>query len=117
MISGGHERAHYAFVLAAGAAALGRGVVVFATNAGCRALLADWSDLDPDGRDAMVQARGVAGFATLREAAGEMGVRMILCEAGLRMEGVQDAAIAPGIEVAGIATFLEACRGWQVLSL
>jgi peroxiredoxin family protein len=45
LLSGSHERAHYAFVLASGAAALGRDVVLFATNHGCHALLADWSGL------------------------------------------------------------------------
>ena len=35
LLSGAHDRAHYAFVLASGAAALGRQVVLFATNAGC----------------------------------------------------------------------------------
>ena len=35
LLSGAHDRAHYAFVLASGAAALGRDVVVFATNTGC----------------------------------------------------------------------------------
>ena len=41
LISGGHERAHYALVLATGAAAVGRDVVLFATNAGCRLFEAD----------------------------------------------------------------------------
>jgi peroxiredoxin family protein len=41
LLSGAHDRAHYAFVLATGAAAIGQRVVIFATNAGCHALLAD----------------------------------------------------------------------------
>jgi len=36
LLDGGHERAHYALVMASGAAALGREVVLFATNGGCR---------------------------------------------------------------------------------
>ena len=43
LISGSHDRAHYAFVVASGAAALGREVIVFATNQGCQALCQDWS--------------------------------------------------------------------------
>ena len=117
LLSGGHERAHYAFILATGAAALGRPVVVFATNDGCRALLADWSGMDPDARDSAVRATGVAGFATLREAAGELGVRMIMCEAGMRMAGLDTSLVAQGVEVAGVATFLEASRRAQLLSL
>ena len=71
LISGAHERAHCAFVLATGAAALGRKVVLFATNAGCRALCTDWSGLlTKSGRDAAVRARGVAGIGELRELGG-----------------------------------------------
>ncbi|MBV8868151.1 MAG: hypothetical protein JOY65_01855, partial [Acetobacteraceae bacterium] len=66
LLSGAHDRAHYAFVLATGAAALGRTVVVFATNAGCRALCADWSALTDSGRDAHIRRAGVAGLDELR---------------------------------------------------
>src|SRR5579875_2550489 len=52
LLAGDHARAHYAFVLATGAAALGREVTLFVTNAGCRALLADWSGLDDAARAA-----------------------------------------------------------------
>lgn len=114
LISGGHERAHYAFVLAAGAAAVGREVVLFATNEGCRTLL---QDLAPDARDAAVQAAGVAGLADLRGAAVELGVRLLACDAGLRMAGLDPAALLPGVEVAGVPTFLSAVRGGQVLTL
>ena len=38
LIAGTHERAQYAFLIAAAAASLGRPVVLFATNHGCRAL-------------------------------------------------------------------------------
>ena len=117
LLSGTHERAHYAFVLAAGAAALGRGVVLFATNAGCRALLADWSGLADAERDAVIRARGVAGFDELRDAARELGVRLIACEAGLRAEALQEAPRISGVEVAGVATFLEAVGAGQLLSL
>nr|WP_283949918.1 DsrE/DsrF/DrsH-like family protein [Limobrevibacterium gyesilva] len=117
LISGTHERAHYAFVLAAGAAAVGRGVVLFATNDGCRALLADWSALADPGRDAAVRAHGVAGLGELRDAAAELGVRLIACEAGLRMAGLDGTTLAPGVEIAGITTFLEAAKGGQIVSL
>ena len=82
LISGGHERAHYAFVLATGAAAIGRQVTLFATNEGCRALLQDWSSLEDAARDAQVRERGVAGLDALREAAVELGVRMLACDFG-----------------------------------
>lgn len=116
LLSGSHDRAHYAFVLATGAAALGREVVLFATNGGCHALLADFSGLEDGERDARIQGRGVAGLAALREAAGELGVRLIVCEAGLRAEALEDAPLLAGVEVAGIATFLEAVRAGQIVS-
>lgn len=117
LISGSHERAHYAFVLATGAAAVGRSVVLFTTNQGCRALLADWSSLDDPDRDAAIRARGVAGLDELRDAAFELGARLIACESGLRMAGLDAAALAAGVEVAGVVTFLEATRGGQIISL
>jgi uncharacterized protein len=117
LLSGAHDRAHYAFVVASGAAALGRRVVLFATNAGCRALLTDWSGLTDSGRDARVRTAGVAGLDELREATREMGVRLIACDAGLRVEGLDAAALMPGVEVAGIATFLEAIGSGQIVSM
>lgn len=117
LLSGAHDRAHYAFVLASGAAALGRQVVLFATNAGCHALFADWSGLTDAGRDDRVRAAGVAGLAELREAAREMGVRLMACEAGLRSEGLDTNLLLDRIEVAGVATFLETVGAGQIISL
>ncbi len=117
LISGTHEHAHYAFVLAAAAAALGRRVVLFATGAGCLALCTDWSGLQEAGRDAGIRARGVAGIGELRESAAELGVRLIACEAGLRIDALDPALLLPGVEVAGVASFLEAAAGGQIISL
>jgi peroxiredoxin family protein len=117
LLSGSHDRAHYAFVIATGAAALDRAVTFFATNAGCRALLADWSGLTGAAGDKRLRARGVAGLDTLREAATELGIRLIVCEAGLRGEALEQAPLYPGVEIAGIATFLAATKGGQLLSL
>jgi predicted peroxiredoxin len=114
--SGGHEAAHYALVVATGAAAVGRPVVLFATNAGCRLLLRD-APLLRDAREALLAARGVAGIGTLQEAAEELGIRRIACEAGLRAEAIASASLADGVEVAGIVTFLEAVGTGQMLAL
>lgn len=116
LLSGGHERAHYALVLATGAAALGREVVLFATNAGCRLFL-EPTPLLSDPREAMLEARGVAGIGTLLAAAAELGLRRIACEAGLRAQDLAGAVLAPGVEVAGVATFLAALGDGQVVSL
>ncbi|HQT76956.1 MAG TPA: DsrE/DsrF/DrsH-like family protein [Rhodopila sp.] len=117
LLSGTHDRAHYAFVVASGAAALGRRVVVFATNAGCLALCRDWSGLVDSGRDAVIESRGVAGLETLRDACGELGVRLIACEAGLRAEALDAGLLLPGVEIAGIATFLEAVNAGQFITI
>jgi uncharacterized protein len=116
LLSGAHDRAHYAFVVATGAAALGRTVTLFATNAGCHALAADWRGLQDAARDGVIQARGVAGLDVLREAAMELAVRLIACEAGLRAEAIDPATLLPGVELAGIATFLEAVGGGQIVT-
>jgi peroxiredoxin family protein len=114
LASGGHGPAHAAFTLAAGAAALGRPVLVFAMGAGCRALLAEagWED-----DDARLRARGVAGVGELREAAAELRARLVACDAGLRGEGLDVAALAAGVEVAGVVAFLEAARDGGIISL
>jgi peroxiredoxin family protein len=117
LLSGTHERAHYAFVVAAAAAALGRKVVIFATNDGCRALCEDWSALDQSGRDASLRARGIAGIGELRDSATELGTRLIACELGLKVAAIGPESLTAGVEVAGIATFLEAIAGGQIVTL
>jgi peroxiredoxin family protein len=116
LLSGGHERAHYALVLATGAAAIGREVVLFATNAGCR-LFDATRPLEADPREALLAERGVAGIGTLLAAAAELGIRRIACEAGLRAEAMEPAALAPNVEVAGVVTFLSAVGPGQMISL
>ena len=49
--------------------------------------------------------------------ASEMDVRMIACEAGLRAEALDPALLLPGVEVAGIATFLEAVGTGQLITI
>ncbi|HEX2942684.1 MAG TPA: DsrE/DsrF/DrsH-like family protein [Rhodopila sp.] len=117
LLSGTHDRAHYAFVVASGAAALGRRVVLFGTNAGCRALCRDWSGLADSGRDAVIESRGVAGLETLRDACVELDVRLIACEAGLRAEAIDAGLLLPDVEIAGIATFLEAVNAGQIITI
>ena len=117
LVSGTHERAHYAFVMAAAAASMGRPVTLFATNDGCRALQQDWSGLDGAGRDAAVRARRVAGLGELREAAHELGVRLMACDSGLRLAAIAPELLLDGVAVAGIATFLDAVSGGQIVTL
>jgi peroxiredoxin family protein len=120
LLSGGHERAHYALVVATAAAAIGRAVTVFCTNAGCRLLLAE-TPLLAEAREEALRAAGVADLASLLAAADDLGVRFIACEAGLRAEGLapglMGATLAPGVEVAGVVTFLAAVGTGQIISL
>jgi len=117
LLSGAHDRALTAFSLAAGAAALGRDVVIFASNQGCRAMAEDWSGLENVGRDAVIRGRGLTGFGDMREAAREIGVRMLVCETGLRAEALEGAPLAAGVTIAGMATFLEAVGAGQIVAL
>jgi peroxiredoxin family protein len=117
LMSGHHERGHYAFALAAGAAALGRRTLIFATNRGCFALAKDWSGLDDYQRDAVIRGRGVAGLAELREACLELDVRLLACEAGLKAEGLTADALLPEVTVTGIATFLAESADAQIITL
>lgn len=117
LISGGHERAHYALMLAAGAAAIGRPVVVFATNGGCHALAADRTGMGEAARDRDVIAAGVAGLDELFEAADALGVMLMACDSGLRMAGLADTALRPGVVVAGIPAFLSAVGAGQLITL
>jgi peroxiredoxin family protein len=117
LLSGGHERAHYAFMLAAGAAAIGRRVVVFATNEGCQALAADWHAIPDAARDRAVIAAGVAGLDELREAAEALGVVLMACESGLHMAGLTGMALLHGVQVAGIPSFLSRVGTGQFISL
>ena len=117
LISGSYERAHYAFVLAAGAGAIGRKVVLFATNQGCRALLRDWSSLDGAAEDAAVRARGVAGLGELRDAVIELGGRLLACDSGLVMAGLDPAALIEAAAVAGVPSFLAEAGSGQIVTL
>ena len=117
LITGSHERAHYAFMLAAAAAAIGRPVVLFATNHGCHALARDWSGLHGAADDARVQAAGVAGLDTLRDASIDLSVRMLACDSGLLMAAIASDALLPDVEVTGIPAFLSAVGSGQVITL
>ena len=116
LLDGSHARAHFAFSMAAGAAAMDRGVVLFASGAGLRALCRDWGGLADAARDAVLVERGVAGLEELREAAVALDVRLLACEAGLRGEAIDPALLLDAARVSGIATFLEAVAGGQIVS-
>ncbi|WP_147094354.1 DsrE family protein [Swaminathania salitolerans] len=112
-----YERAHHAFVLAAGALALGRRVILFGGGAGVLALCRDWSGLVGASHDETFRARGVAGLETLRLAVFELGGEVLACEAGLRAAGLDEEALCPEATLCGVTRFLERSADAQILSL
>jgi predicted peroxiredoxin len=73
--------------------------------------------LEDADRDAVVVSRGVAGLGVLRESAVELGVRLLVCEAGLLAEGLQSVALFPGVTVSGVVTFLIDTRNSQIITI
>ncbi|MCU0893201.1 MAG: DsrE/DsrF/DrsH-like family protein [Rhodospirillales bacterium] len=120
VFSADFERVHYALAMAAAAAALGRPASLLITGGALRAIAAElegqagWRSLHAaDGRtagqvDADQCARGVAGFEELLSACAELNVRLIACEMGMRLAGLdqRDLRADLTIEAAGLATFL-----------
>lgn len=116
--TGRFETAHYALALAASQLALGKKATLFYTLAACRALLppeSGWMRLAADGgttggaRDAEYRRRGVGGYEELFAAVVELGARLIVCEMGLKAEGLAHESLRQDatIELAGIVTFLD----------
>ena len=136
LLSGSFERVHYGLAMASAAAALARPVTLFVTHGATRALLAadpgerpGWAGLPlgPDlappeladalALDARNRQRGVAGFEELLEACAGLGVEIIVCEMGLRAQGLAAAALRPDLPIqrAGLATLL--ARQGQIVVL
>ncbi len=126
VFSGSFEKVHYALVLAASAAAIGRPTTLFFTMEGCRALLkpgadgaAAWRHLPRDASagagdgeggdvDDGYAAAGVATFEELLMACVEMGVQFMVCEMGLRAMGLERASLRDDVPMmeGGVVTFL-----------
>lgn len=117
LLSGCYRRAHTALLMAAGAAAMDRPVVLFATQEGLHALCRDWSGLQGSDADDAFRARGVAGFAALRDTLSPLGVRLMACESGLRATALPPDALLDGVERVGVPTFLDAVGAGQLLSI
>lgn len=114
--SAAFDRAHTALLMSASAAAMGRPVVLFATQGGLHALCRDFSALENSADDAMFRARGVAGLADLRDTLLPMEVRLLACVAGLQAIGLDPNALMDGVEQAGAPSFLAAVGDGQLLS-
>ena len=55
----------------------------------------------------LMKEKGVASLQEMREMAQEMGARMIGCSMAMDVMGIREDEFIPGVEVGGVATFLE----------
>jgi peroxiredoxin family protein len=117
-----YDKVHYALVMASAAAAIGRPVTLFFTMGACEMLRTEsengepaWahmplSDEDGDGavRDLFYSRTGIATMEELIEACIALGVKVLVCEMGLRAKGLENSALRPDltIERSGVVTFL-----------
>ncbi|MGE4221533.1 MAG: hypothetical protein AB7G39_18975 [Alphaproteobacteria bacterium] len=122
VFSGDYDRVHYALCLASAAAATGRRATLFFTMGACRALASErgWQRLNPAGngqsaaaRDAAHGAAGLATFDELMDACVGLDVCFMVCEMGLKAEGMTAADLSPAVTVTpgGIVSFLAAASG------
>lgn len=111
------QRAHHAFVLAAGALSLGREVVLFGGGLGVLALCRDWNALSGSTFDTEIRGRGVVGFDALRAALVDLGVEFLACEAGLRMAGRNADDLCEGVRVCGVTSFLERAEDGHIVAV
>ena len=122
VFSGHFDRVHYAFIMAAAAAAIDKPVTLFFTMGACRALekAADggappWRAMplsEGDGTggelDDAFRAEGIGGFEELLDSCVEMGVRFMVCETGLRAMGMERNDLVDDIPIdeGGVVGFL-----------
>ena len=122
VFSGHFDRVHYAFIMAAAAAAIDKPVTLFFTMGACRALAkaADggpppWRAMplsEGDGTggelDDNFRAMGIGGFEELLDSCVELGVRFMVCETGLRAMGMERVALVDDITIdeGGVVGFL-----------
>ncbi len=115
--SGTYEKVHYAFVMASGAAAIGIPVTMFFTmgasiavldGAGWHDLVSEVSGMSAKDRDEDFAGKGVATLDELIDICAELGVEYMVCEMGLRAEGLENSPPRSGLDLkrTGIVTFL-----------
>ena len=116
VFSGDFERVHYALSMAAAAAAINRPTTLFLTMGAIHALGPRRPDGSPGwtalsgaaARDAEFAERGVATVEELISACAALGVRIMVCEMGLRAVGLVRGDLRQDVklEEGGIVTFL-----------
>ena len=124
VFSGEFDKVHYALVMASGAQASNRETTLFFTMGACHALLKKdatgehpWREMTMNdqgraenggARDDQFKDLGVGAFEELLSACVDMGVKFMVCEMGLRAEGLTRAALREDVpfEEGGVVTFL-----------
>ncbi len=122
VFSGHFDRVHYALIMAAAAAAIDKPVTLFFTMGACRALEKSDDGGEPPWRamplsdgentggelDDSFRAGGIAGYEELLSSCVEMGVRIMVCETGLRAMGMDRDDLVGDIPIdeGGVVGFL-----------
>lgn len=113
VFSGDYGRIHFAYITASAAAATGRAVTLFFTMGAVHALRRppggegqDWAAEDRDRA-----ARGIATVEEMLDALVALGATFMVCETGLKSEGLTAADLRPDVPVkqGGVVTFLNDC--------
>lgn len=121
LFSGAYDKVHYALAMAAAALAGNRPATLFFTMGAIRALLAadgtepGWRALRPSeaglaplAADAALTAKGIGGLEELLAACVALGATVMVCETGLRAEGLDLAHLRPDVPISpgGLVSFL-----------
>lgn len=124
--SGEFDKVHYALVMATAAAAIGTPATLFFTMDACRALERPDEDGQPAWRampvsqgvnlglaqggmmDDDFRQKGIATFEELLSSCPALGVKIMVCEMGLRARGLtrESLRLDIPIEAGGVVTFL-----------
>ena len=119
VLDGSYQRVHYALAMAASQLAIGRPATLFFTMGAIRALLArrpdgapGWRALPGAARDDAMAANGLATFEELLGACAELGATILVCDMGLKAEGLTRADLRPDLTIGegGLVTFLNDAR-------
>ena len=116
---------HYALATAAAASATNMSVTIMFTMGAIRAVTMassggpGWETFTDTkaktegvSQDDINQSKGIAGFEELFTACGSMGVKFLVCEMGLKAEGIQSEELRKDIdfEPGGLVTFLNSAK-------
>jgi peroxiredoxin family protein len=122
VFSASYDKVHYALATAAAALSIDIPVTLFFTMGAIRALLAPdqegspgWQHLpseagrnDGGARNEALKAEGIGDFEELLGACSALGATIMVCEMGLRAEGILASSLRDDIDIAegGLVTFL-----------